>query len=358
MPSYRFLQQCAIIISIISVVYNGAEGGVSIGFGSESSSRSLVFFGIQSAIEVASAIIVLWRFRNVAKPGEEKAVTISPRELRIERVATGSIGGLLLALALGTEITAIVALALHQEPDLSNASLIISASALVIMIFIWLPKRYLARTLNSSAMQGEATCSLSCIQITLVLFAGSLIFRLWCGGWWVDSATSLFLGLLFGWEGWKMIKWVRDPAFDGGCCKDCHTPGTRLDAATAELGEMGSDSCDCCSEKSKLGEVEADIASVRDLKKCCGSVQKKCCEKSPSGIKSCCLEITPDSHPVQPTPPTAPDSNVSAGCDSSGGPNCCAASAAIVLNTPINTTQPPDSGCCKSSRSGDTCCGS
>lgn len=72
-------------------------------------------------------------------------------------------------LALATEVSAIVALALHQEPDTSNSTLIISASALVIMIFIWLPKRYLAGMLNSSAMQGEATCSLSCIQITIVL---------------------------------------------------------------------------------------------------------------------------------------------------------------------------------------------
>lgn len=65
------------------------------------------------------------------------------------------------------------------------------------MIAIWLPKRYLARALNSSTMQGEATCSLSCIQITLVLFAGSLIYKLWRGGWWVDSATSMILGVLF-----------------------------------------------------------------------------------------------------------------------------------------------------------------
>ena len=81
-PSYRRLQQCAIAISIISVVYNGAEGGLSIGFGSESASRSLIFFGIQSVIEVVSAAMVLWRFRNVAKPGEEHSRVLGPRELR------------------------------------------------------------------------------------------------------------------------------------------------------------------------------------------------------------------------------------------------------------------------------------
>ncbi len=136
-------------------------------------------------------------------------------------------------------------LALHIEPDTSNASLIISASALVIMIFIWLPKRYLARALNSSTMQGEAVCSLSCIQITIVLFIGSLVFRLWRGGWWIDNATSLILGLLFGRESWKMLSWVRNPNFTGGCCGDCQI---RM-PADAELQEPYRDLCGCCSEK-------------------------------------------------------------------------------------------------------------
>jgi len=165
---------------------------------------------------------------------------------RIEKIASASIGSLLVCLSLATEIAAIVALSLHQEPDSSNASLIVSASALVLMVAIWLPKRYLARALDSSAMAGEATCSLSCIQITIVLFVGSLIFRLWPRGWWVDSATSLILGVLFGWEGYKIIKWVKDPTFDGGCCKECHPSD-----GAEELGESYRDLCECCIEKSE-----------------------------------------------------------------------------------------------------------
>ena len=82
MPSYRRLQQYAIGISIISVIYNGLEGGLSIGFGAESGSRSLIFFGIQSGVEVISAFLVLWRFRKVAKPGEERGAVLSEQDLR------------------------------------------------------------------------------------------------------------------------------------------------------------------------------------------------------------------------------------------------------------------------------------
>ena len=82
-PTYRRLQQYAIAISLGSIVYCAAEGAVSIVFGAESASLSLVFFGIQSAIEVTSAAMVLWRFRNVAGPGEERGVVLDPRELKL-----------------------------------------------------------------------------------------------------------------------------------------------------------------------------------------------------------------------------------------------------------------------------------
>lgn len=72
MPTYRQLQHSAILISIISILYCSAEGAVSIAFGEESSSRSLIFFGIQSGIEVASACIVLWRFRRYTRTGDEE----------------------------------------------------------------------------------------------------------------------------------------------------------------------------------------------------------------------------------------------------------------------------------------------
>ncbi|KIJ47093.1 hypothetical protein M422DRAFT_249407 [Sphaerobolus stellatus SS14] len=240
--SYRNLQLCAIVISIVSVIYNGAEGAVSIVFGTESSSRSLVFFGIQSGIEVASAGIVLWRFRNVAKPGEERAAKLDERNLRFEKTSTLIIGVLLVLLSLGTIATAISILALHERPEVSNASLIISSTALVLMVIIWLPKRYLARELNSSTMQGEATCSLSCIQITIVLFIGSLIYRVWRRGWWIDGATSIILGILFGWEGVKMIRWALSPNFDGGCCSSCRIQDLEDVAIEA-------DTCKCCAEK-------------------------------------------------------------------------------------------------------------
>jgi hypothetical protein len=71
MVSRPFLQKSAIAISIASLLYNVAEGIISVVFGAESSSHSLIFFGIQSVIEVLSASLVVWRFMNGLKAGEE-----------------------------------------------------------------------------------------------------------------------------------------------------------------------------------------------------------------------------------------------------------------------------------------------
>jgi len=231
------------------------------------------------------------------KPGEESK--LSDRDLRVEKVASAGVGSLLLLLALATEISSIVSLSLHLKPETSNASLIISASALVIMILIWLPKRYLAKALNSSVMYGEAQCSLSCIQITVVLFIGSIIYRFWLNGWWVDSATSIILGGLFGWEGVKMIKWVRDPNFDGGCC--CHDAGKNgADACNRdkaedwkELQQPYRDLCECCLNKAECKESgSCQCGSSEGLQDVEGIISLNCCKpKSDDGSKCCTHNI-------------------------------------------------------------------
>lgn len=72
MPSRRRLQQYAVAISVFSLFYNTAEGAVSVVFGAESSSRALVFYGLQSAVEVISDLLVTWRFLGVfLKSGDE-----------------------------------------------------------------------------------------------------------------------------------------------------------------------------------------------------------------------------------------------------------------------------------------------
>lgn len=285
MPSYRRLQQAAVIISIISILYNGAEGGVSIGFGADVSSKSLLFFGIQSLVEVLSAILVVYRFRCIAKPGDEIRTRLSPQNLRLEKYATFGIGLLFIILAATTFATSSVALSKHEHPDTAIPSLIISASALALMIVIWLPKVYLYKRLNSSTMKAEADCSLACIALTLVLLGGSVIYRFWKGGWWVDSAVALVFGLYFAKEGIEMVRWTRHPEFNGGCCNTCSAPPNTQEHS---LSRTSNNRCDCCMEKQSCKEAaQCMCVTVDSAEECICQ-----CRLDQSDGLDCCQKAT------------------------------------------------------------------
>lgn len=243
--SARRMRIFALAISWLSIVYNGVEGGVSIGVGAEVVSRALIVFGIQSLVEVLSAALVIYRFRKELQ--DDTIININ-----LERRATLGIGILFIILAIGTWVASIVALATHAEPESSKASLIVSAGSLLCMIFIWLPKPWIAAELNSSVMRGEAACSLACIYLTIVLFIGSLVYKLWEEGWWVDSAVAILLGFFFLREGYEMIAWARNKDFNGGCCKTCSTaPPVNSD------GQVDATSTDSCGASCSQGCSEA-----------------------------------------------------------------------------------------------------
>ena len=244
----------ALAISWISIVYNGIEGGVSIGFGADVVARALIVFGIQSLVEVLSAALVVYRFHRELQND-------SSINLVLERRATLGIGILFILLTLGTWIASTVALAMHSEPDSSKPSLIVSAASLVCMIFVWLPKPWIATELDSSVMRGEAACSLACIYLTIMLFAGSLIYKLWQNGWWIDSTMAILLGFFFLHEGWEMIAWARNKDFNGGCCKTCSpttvpTSFTNPRTISDVVGCESMEKCDCSTNKTESSTID------------------------------------------------------------------------------------------------------
>ena len=85
------------------------------------------------------------------------------------------------------------------------------------MVFLWRAKLRVAQALDSATVAADAACSRACIQLSAVLFVGSLVFLLAPALWWVDAAAALALSLLIAREGWDMVRAARSPAFTGGC---------------------------------------------------------------------------------------------------------------------------------------------
>lgn len=191
----------------ITVVYNLVEGVVSIGFGVSDDSVALWGFGFDSLIEVASAVVVMARLRKGFKAmGTES-----------ERRAVLAIGALFVLLALVIQLGAILQLGSHHHPPTTLPGLVISSVSLAFMFFLWRAKTRTASALDSAALKSDAACSLACIQLSIVLFAGSLFFMLSPSLWWLDGAAALLLGMLILKEGVEGIKAARSPDFTGGC---------------------------------------------------------------------------------------------------------------------------------------------
>lgn len=197
-------------LAAFTIAYNFVEGLVSMGFGWSDDSIALFGFGADSFIEVFSALLVLWRLRG----GD------GCEALERERKTTKGIGTLFLALAAGIVGGSLLQLAGRRHPETTVPGLAVAALSLGFMFFLWREKRVAATALDSRALEGDAACSLACIQLSAILFTGSLLFWLWPKLWWVDASAALALALLIAKEGWEMRRAAAREDFDGGC--GCH----------------------------------------------------------------------------------------------------------------------------------------
>jgi len=194
----------ALWLSALTIVYNLAEGLVSMAFGWADDSVALFGFGADSFIEVASALLVLWKL-------------LDHGNLERERAATRRIGWLFVSLGLGVAGGAILQLTARKHPPTTVPGLVISALSLLFMVFLWRAKLRTARALDSATVEADAACSLACIQLSVVLFLGSLLFLLVPALWWVDAAAALALAILIGREGLGMVRAAKSACFTGGC---------------------------------------------------------------------------------------------------------------------------------------------
>ncbi len=194
----------ALWLAGLTIAYNLLEGLVSMHFGWADDSVALFGFGADSFIEVASAGLVLWKL-------------LDHGNLARERKATSAIGWLFLGLGAGVAGGALLQLAGRRHPPTTVPGLVISALSLAFMVFLWRAKLKTAKGLDSAAVAADAACSRACIQLSAVLFAGSLAFLAAPALWWTDASAALVLALLIAREGLGMVRAARSACFTGGC---------------------------------------------------------------------------------------------------------------------------------------------
>jgi divalent metal cation (Fe/Co/Zn/Cd) transporter len=187
------LVQEAFRLEYLTLAWMVIEAGVAIGGGLAARSVTLLAFGIDSLIELVSAIVLIWRLTVELRHGQSSAESV-------ERRASHIGGALLFALAAYVLGAAGWSLWTGQSQEFSWPGLLVSLIAIPLMWIISRRKLRLADALGSRALRADAVESIACGWLSFVVVIG-LLAQLALGAWWIDSVTSLVIVWLLVREG-------------------------------------------------------------------------------------------------------------------------------------------------------------
>ena len=190
-------------VEYFTIAWNTLEGLVAVGAGAMAGSISLVGFGIDSFIEVASGATLLWRMHVDAD--------IERRE-RNERLSLRVVGICFLGLAVYVTFESASDLIRGHAPEHSIPGIILACLSLIAMPLLSRAKKRVGTALASAAMHADAKQTDFCVYLSAILLVG-LVLNALLGWWWADPAAALVMVPLIVKEGVGSVR--------GTPCRDC-----------------------------------------------------------------------------------------------------------------------------------------
>ncbi len=164
---YRF----ALWLSFFTILTNLAEGIVSTILGFSDETLALFGFGIDSFIEVISAVGITVMIVRLSKSLESQKSRIETLALRITAIS-------FFLLTAGLVGTVAINLYLRNAPQSTKWGIVISLISLSVMIVLMRLKIRVGEELNSDPIIADAHCTRACIYMSVVLLLSSLLFTL------------------------------------------------------------------------------------------------------------------------------------------------------------------------------------
>jgi divalent metal cation (Fe/Co/Zn/Cd) transporter len=192
-------------LEYFTIAWNTVEGLIGVFTGMLAGSISLVGFGIDSFIEVASAVTLLWRISADENPQR--------REQR-ERTALRIVGSSFIGLAAYIGYEALTDLIWKRAPQASLPGILLAIASLIAMPLLARAKKRVGTALGSRAMHADAKQAEFCTYLSAILLSGLLLNRL-LGFWWADPIAGLVMVPIIakeGYDGWH------GKACDSCCC--------------------------------------------------------------------------------------------------------------------------------------------
>ncbi len=180
-------------LQVLTIVWMTAEAIIALAAAWAARSPALLGFGGDSAIELFSATVVLWRFRSKSDSA------------RAEKIAARIAGALLFVLAAYVVLASGWALLGYHEAQSSLVGIILLILAALGMPWLAKQKRNLATEIGSASLKADAAESALCGYMSWIALAG-LLANATLGKSWADPVAALALVPLIVKEGWEAVR--------------------------------------------------------------------------------------------------------------------------------------------------------
>jgi len=199
------------LLALLTIGYNLIEGVVSMVLGGADETLALFGFGVDSFIEVISAVGVWHMIRRIRQNQGESRDAFEQRALRIT-------GGAFYGLTVGLVLMAFLNIIQQHKPETTFWGIVVS---LVSVSFMWLLIHYKVRVgtaLHSPAILADAACSRACVYLSIVLLISSIGYELTGIG-----SLDAIGALLISWFAWKEGKeaFAKAHGMDCACSSSC-----------------------------------------------------------------------------------------------------------------------------------------
>lgn len=165
------LYRIAFLLALFTISYNSVEGLVSTYLGFEDESLALFGFGADSFIEVISGLgIAHMVFRIQRNPD----ISRDP----FERTALRITGFSFYFLVVGLVLTGIYNIWTGQQPETTFWGVVISIISILVMWVLVVQKRKVGHKLDSEPIIADASCTMVCVYMSVILLLSSGIYEL------------------------------------------------------------------------------------------------------------------------------------------------------------------------------------
>lgn len=178
-------------LALFTIIYNLGEGLLSMWLGAADETLALFGFGVDSFIEVISAVGVWHMLRRIRANDGQTMDAFEQRALRIT-------GRAFYLLTVGLIATAGASLYQQHQPETTVWGIVISLGSISFMWYLIAQKTKVGRALSSPAILADAACSKACLYLSLVLLLSSLGYELTGIG-----SLDAIGALLIAWLAWR-----------------------------------------------------------------------------------------------------------------------------------------------------------